>query len=180
MLDSRLVRTEPQQLAQQLATRGFTLDVEAITALEAQRKDVQMRTEQLQAERNSSAKSIGQAKARGEDIAPLLAAVEQVGSELDSAKQQLADIQNQLDTILLAIPNLPHESVPAGADEDDNQEVRRWGEPTRFDFAVKDHVELGENLGGLDFTNAAKLSGARFAVMRNALPVCTERWRSLC
>lgn len=169
MLDSRTVRTQPQQVAQELAARGFTLDVAALEALEMQRKEVQMRTEQLQAERNSSAKSIGQAKARGEDIAPLLASVEQLGSDLDEAKQQLDVIQNQLDDILLGVPNLPHASVPAGADEDANQEVRRWGEPARFDFPVKDHVELGENLNGLDFANAAKLSGARFAVMRGGI-----------
>lgn len=169
MLDSKLVRTQPQEIAQQLAARGFELDVAALEQLEAQRKEVQMRTEQLQSERNSSAKSIGQAKARGEDIAPLLVAVDKMGSELDAAKQQLADIQGQLDAILLGVPNIPHASVPAGADEDQNVEVRRWGEPARFDFAVKDHVELGENLGGLDFANAAKLSGARFAVMRNGI-----------
>lgn len=169
MLDSRLVRTEPQQVAEQLSARGFHLDVAALTALEAQRKEVQMRTEQLQSERNSSAKSIGQAKARGEDIAPLLAAVEKMGTDLDEAKQQLAAIQVRLDDILLGVPNLPHESVPAGADEDYNLEVRRWGEPVRFDFPVKDHVELGETLGGLDFANAAKLSGARFAVMRGGI-----------
>lgn len=169
MLDSRIVRNEPQQIAEQLAVRGFTLDVDALTRLEAQRKEVQMRTEQLQAERNSSAKSIGQAKARGEDIAPLLAAVDKMGSDLDAAKQQLAEIQTQLDDVLLGVPNIPHESVPVGVDEDQNLEVRRWGEPTRFDFAVKDHVELGENLGGLDFANAAKLSGARFAVMRGGI-----------
>lgn len=169
MLDSRLVRTQPQEIAQQLATRGFELDVAALEQLETQRKEVQMRTEQLQSERNSSAKSIGQAKARGEDIAPLLAAVEQLGGELDTAKQQLAEIQAGLDDILLGVPNIPHESVPVGADEDGNVEVRRWGEPTDFDFEVKDHVELGEQLGGLDFANAAKLSGARFAVMRGGI-----------
>lgn len=169
MLDSRIVRTEPQQVAEQLAARGFTLDVTALTTLEARRKEVQMHTEQLQAERNSSAKSIGQAKARGEDIAPLLAAVEQMGSDLDNAKQELADIQSQLDDILLGVPNIPHESVPVGADEDANVEVRRWGEPAVFEFPVKDHVELGENLGQLDFANAAKLSGARFAVMRGGI-----------
>lgn len=169
MLDSRLVRTQPQEIAQQLATRGFELDVAALEQLETQRKEVQMRTEQLQSERNSSAKSIGQAKARGEDIAPLLAAVEQLGGELDTAKQQLAEIQAGLDDILLGVPNVPHESVPVGADEDGNVEVRRWGEPADFDFEVKDHVELGEQLGGLDFANAAKLSGARFAVMRGGI-----------
>src|SRR5574344_1076483 len=169
MLDSKLVRTQPQEVAQQLAARGFMLDVAKLEQLEAQRKEVQMRTEQLQSERNSSAKSIGQAKARGEDIAPLLAAVDKMGSDLDATKQQLAEIQTQLDDILLGVPNIPHESVPVGADEDQNVEVRRWGEPTQFDFAVKDHVELGEKLGGLDFANAAKLSGARFAVMRNGI-----------
>lgn len=169
MLDSKLVRTQPQEVAQQLAARGFTLDVAKLEQLEALRKEVQMRTEQLQSERNSSAKSIGQAKARGEDIAPMLAAVDKMGSDLDAAKQQLADIQTQLDDILLGVPNIPHGSVPVGADEDQNVEVRRWGEPTQFDFEVKDHVELGENLGGLDFANAAKLSGARFAVMRNGI-----------
>ncbi len=169
MLDSKLVRTQPQEVAQQLAARGFMLDVAKLEQLEAQRKEVQMRTEQLQSERNSSAKSIGQAKARGEDIAPLLAAVDKMGSDLDAAKQQLAEIQTQLDDILLSVPNIPHASVPVGADEDQNVEVRRWGEPTQFDFAVKDHVELGEKLGGLDFANAAKLSGARFAVMRNGI-----------
>lgn len=169
MLDSRQVRTQPQEIAQQLATRGFELDVAALEQLETQRKEVQMRTEQLQSERNSSAKSIGQAKARGEDIAPLLAAVEQLGGELDTAKQQLAEIQAGLDDILLGVPNIPHESVPVGADEGGNVEVRRWGEPADFDFEVKDHVELGEQLGGLDFANAAKLSGARFAVMRGGI-----------
>ncbi len=169
MLDSRLVRTQPQEIAQQLAARGFVLDVAALEQLEAQRKEVQMRTEQLQSERNSSAKSIGQAKARGEDIAPLLAAVDKMGSELDEAKQQLGAIQTRLDDILLGVPNIPHESVPAGADEDDNVEIRRWGEPASFDFEVKDHVELGEKLGMLDFANAAKLSGARFAVMRGGI-----------
>lgn len=169
MLDSKLVRTQPLEVAEQLKGRGFELDVAKLEQLEAQRKEVQMRTEKLQSERNSSAKSIGQAKARGEDIAPLLAAVDKMGSDLDAAKQQLAEIQTQLDDILLGLPNIPHESVPVGADEDQNVEVRRWGEPAKFDFEVKDHVELGENLGGLDFANAAKLSGARFAVMRNGI-----------
>lgn len=169
MLDSRTVRTQPQQLAEALATRGYVLEVERIETLEAQRKEVQTRTEQLQAERNSSAKAIGQAKARGEDIAPLLAAVDQLGADLDSAKQEFEQVQQAIDDILLGMPNLPDASVPVGADEDGNQEVRRWGEPKAFDFPVKDHVELGEQLGGLDFTNAAKLSGARFAVMRNGI-----------
>jgi seryl-tRNA synthetase len=133
-------------------------------ALESQRKSLQVRTEQLQAERNSRSKSIGQAKARGEDIAPLLADVDRMGNELDEAKRELDGIQAEL-----GIPNLPHESVPVGADEDDNVEVRRWGTPRAFDFEIKDHVALGEQSGGLDFETAAKLSGARFALLRGPI-----------
>lgn len=169
MLDSKLVRTQLQDVAARLATRGYQLDVARIEALEAQRKTVQTRTEQLQAERNSRSKSIGQAKARGEDIAPLLAEVDQMGSDLESGKRELDGIQAELDAILLTIPNLPHESVPVGEDEDGNVEVSRWGTPRSFEFEVKDHVALGENLGWLDFETAAKLSGARFALMRGPI-----------
>ena len=169
MLDSRWVRTQPEEVAQRLAARGYQLDVAAVTALEEQRKAVQTRTEELQAERNSRSKSIGQAKARGEDIAPLLASVEQLGSELEQGKRELDAIQLQLDNVLLSMPNVPHESVPVGTDENDNLEVRRWGTPKQFEFAVKDHVELGEQLGGLSFEAAAKLSGARFSVMRGGI-----------
>lgn len=169
MLDSRWVRTQPEEVAQRLAARGYQLDVATVTALEEQRKAVQTRTEELQAERNSRSKSIGQAKARGEDIAPLLASVEQLGSELEQGKRELEAIQSQLDNLLLSMPNVPHESVPVGADENDNLEVRRWGTPKTFEFAIKDHVELGEQLGGLNFEAAAKLSGARFSVMRGGI-----------
>ncbi|MBF0674074.1 serine--tRNA ligase [Pseudomonas sp.] len=169
MLDSKLVRTQLQDVAARLATRGYQLDVARIEALEAQRKTVQTRTEQLQAERNSRSKLIGQAKARGEDIAPLLAEVDQMGSDLESGKRELDGIQAELDAILLTIPNLPHESVPVGEDEDGNVEVSRWGTPRSFEFEVKDHVALGENLGWLDFETAAKLSGARFALMRGPI-----------
>src|SRR5690606_10963351 len=169
MLDSKLVRTQLQDVAARLATRGYQLDVARIEALEAQRKTVQTRTEQLQAERNSRSKSIGQAKARGEDITPLLAEVDQMGSDLESGKRELDGIQAELDAILLAIPNLPHESVPVGEDEEGNVEVSRWGTPRSFEFEVKDHVALGENLGWLDFETAAKLSGARFALMRGPI-----------
>ena len=120
----------------------------------------------MQAERNSRSKSIGQAKARGEDIAPLLAQVDQLGGELEAGKRELEAIQVKLDAIALNIPNLPDASVPQGASEDDNVEVSRWGTPRSFDFPIKDHVALGENLNGLDFAAASKLSGARFAVMR--------------
>lgn len=166
MLDSKLLRTQPQEVAERLAVRGFVLDVVALEALEGQRKALQTRTEQLQAERNSRSKSIGQAKARGEDIAPLLAQVDQLGGELEAGKRELEAIQVKLDAIALNIPNLPDASVPQGANEDDNVEVSRWGTPRSFDFPIKDHVALGENLNGLDFAAASKLSGARFAVMR--------------
>ncbi len=166
MLDSKLLRTQPQEVAERLAVRGFVLDVAALEALEGQRKALQTRTEQLQAERNSRSKSIGQAKARGEDIAPLLAQVDQLGGELEAGKRELEAIQVKLDAIALNIPNLPDASVPQGASEDDNVEVSRWGTPRSFDFPIKDHVALGENLNGLDFAAASKLSGARFAVMR--------------
>ncbi|MDF3936322.1 serine--tRNA ligase [Pseudomonas citronellolis] len=169
MLDSKLVRTQPQEVAERLAARGFTLDVARIEALENQRKSVQTRTEALQAERNARSKSIGQAKQRGEDIAPLMADVNRMGDELESGKRELDAIQVELDNLLLNIPNLPHESVPVGADEDDNVEVRRWGTPRSFDFEIKDHVALGEQHGWLDFETAARLSGARFALMRGPI-----------
>ncbi|MFJ2426131.1 serine--tRNA ligase, partial [Pseudomonas sp. NPDC087804] len=127
------------------------------------------RTEALQAERNARSKSIGQAKQRGEDIAPLMADVERMAGELSAGKVELDAIQTELDSIVLGIPNLPHESVPVGKDEDDNVEVRRWGTPTAFDFEVKDHVALGEKFGWLDFETAAKLSGARFALLRGPI-----------
>ncbi|WP_079202037.1 serine--tRNA ligase [Pseudomonas sp. CC6-YY-74] len=169
MLDSKLVRSQLHDVAQRLAARGFQLDVARFEALETQRKTLQTRTEQLQAERNSRSKAIGQAKQRGEDIAPLLADVDRMGSELEQGKQELDAIQVELDSLLLNIPNLPHESVPVGADEEGNVEVRRWGTPKVFDFAIQDHVALGEKYGWLDFETAAKLSGARFALLRGPI-----------
>ncbi|PTU73806.1 serine--tRNA ligase [Pseudomonas mangrovi] len=169
MLDSKLVRTQLHDVAQRLATRGFTLDVARFEALEAQRKTVQTRTEQLQAERNARSKSIGQAKQRGEDIAPLLAEVDRMGSDLEAGKRELDAIQAELDQLLLNIPNLPDESVPVGADEEGNVEVSRWGTPRQFDFPIQDHVALGEQHGWLDFERAAQLSGARFAVLRGPI-----------
>ncbi|HEY6609634.1 MAG TPA: serine--tRNA ligase [Pseudomonas sp.] len=169
MLDSKLVRGQPQEVAQRLAARGFQLDVARLEALESRRKETQTRTEQLQAERNARSKGIGQAKQRGEDIAPLMADVERMGGELTAAKQELDAIQAELDALLLTIPNLPHESVPVGASEEENVEVSRWGAPSEFDFEVKDHVALGEQHGWLDFEAAAKLSGARFALMRGPI-----------
>lgn len=169
MLDSKLVRTQTEEVAARLATRGYVLDVGLVESLEARRKAVQTRTETLQAERNARSKGIGQAKARGEDIAPLLAEVDRMGSELEEAKRELDSVQGELDALLLGLPNLPDASVPVGKDEDENVEVRRWGTPRDFDFEVKDHVALGETHGWLDFETAARFSGARFAVMRGPI-----------
>jgi seryl-tRNA synthetase len=169
MLDPKLLRSQTHEVADLLASRGFSLDVARIESLEERRKAVQTRTEQLQAERNARSKSIGQAKAIGEDIAPLMAAVARMANELESGKNELDSIQAELDDIVLAVPNLPDASVPIGSDEDDNVEVRRWGTPRVFDFEIKDHVALGEISGGLDFEAAAKLSGARFSVLHGPI-----------
>jgi len=169
MHDPRLFRAELEATAQQLARRGFVLDTAAIGRLESERKDIQMRTQELQAERNSSSKAIGQAKARGEDTAPLLAAVADLGDKLKEAETRLNAIQDELNAILMGVPNLPHDSVPAGRDENDNVEVRRWGTPRSFSFTPKDHVDVGEALGQLDFETAAKITGSRFATMQGPL-----------
>ncbi len=166
MLDSKYVRTNPEEVAQKLRKRGYELDVAAITGLEERRRTIQTKTESLQQARNSRSKSIGQAKAKGEDIAPLLAEVDDLKSQLSAAEAELNDVQQGLETLLAGVPNVPADDVPEGLSEDDNVEVRRWGEPRAFDFEVKDHVELGAQLGGLDFDVATKLTGARFAVMR--------------
>ncbi|HWS02327.1 MAG TPA: serine--tRNA ligase [Gammaproteobacteria bacterium] len=169
MLDPKRLRTELDQVAAQLSRRGYTLDVARIQALEEERKIIQVRTQDLQAERNSRSKAIGQAKAKGEDVAPLLEQIAGLGAELDVAKAQLDQLQSDLDAVLMAIPNVPHSSVPDGKSEDDNLEVRRWGEPRAFDFEPKDHVDIGEALGQLDFETATKITGTRFAVMSGPL-----------
>ncbi|MGB5726620.1 MAG: serine--tRNA ligase, partial [Thiogranum sp.] len=169
MLDPKLIRNQLADVAGQLKRRGFDLDVGQIEQLEVQRKDIQVRTEELQAERNRSSRSIGKAKSAGEDIQPLLDQVAGLGEQLDAAKQEFEAVQEQLDDILMGVPNIPHESVPVGNDEAQNEEVRRWGEPAGFDFQVKDHVDLGEGLGGMEFDAAVKLSGSRFVVLRGPL-----------
>ena len=169
MLDPKRLRTELDQVAAQLARRGYTLDVARIRALEDERKIIQVRTQELQAERNSRSKAIGQAKARGEDVAPLLDQVAGLGAELDAAKGRLDQLQADLDALLMAIPNIPHGTVPDGAGEEDNKEVRRWGEPRVFDFEPRDHVDIGELLGQLDFETATKITGTRFALMSGGL-----------
>ncbi len=168
MLDPKLIRSDLNAVAEQLKKRGYDLDVSVIELLEKNRKDCQIRTEQFQSERNSKSKMIGKAKAAGEDVQPLLEAVSGLGESLDLAKAELDDVQKQMDEILWSLPNLPHESVPVGKNEDDNVEIRRWGEPKTYDFEVKDHVDLG--LGkGLDFETATKLTGSRFSVMRGPM-----------
>ncbi|MEJ2441238.1 MAG: serine--tRNA ligase [Gammaproteobacteria bacterium] len=169
MLDPKYLRQDLAQTAQLLQRRGYTLDVKRLGELEDQRKQFQVKTQELQAERNSKSKAIGQAKAKGEDIQPLLDAVAHLGDELKAAEDQLSLIQSQLDEIALSIPNIPHESVPVGKDENDNVELRRWGEPRQFDFEVKDHVDLGEQLTQLDFETASKITGSRFALMHGQL-----------
>lgn len=167
MLDSKFLRNDLADTAAKLATRGFQLDTEKLAQLEARRKDLQTSTQELQNERTTKSKSIGQAKARGEDIQPLLESVAGLGDKLDAAKAELSELLAEIETIALGVPNLPHESVPVGKDEDENVEVLKWGEPRNFDFEVKDHVDVGEGLDkGLDFETGTKLSGARFTVMR--------------
>jgi len=164
MLSKKQLRNDVEAVAQALKKRNFSFDIKALTELENNRKKNQVKTQELQNSRNTQSKSIGKAKAAGEDIKPLLDAVSNLGDELDGAKAELQEIQSQIDAITLSMPNIPHESVPAGNSEDDNVEVLTWGEPGVYDFKVKDHVDLGA-MHGLDFETAAKISGSRFSVM---------------
>ncbi|MGN2251775.1 serine--tRNA ligase [Frateuria sp. GZRe12] len=170
MLDPALLRSRLADTAARLKqTRGFDLDVAAVEALEAERKRLSTETQELQNLRNTRSKAIGQAKAKGEDVAPLMAEVAGIGDRLKANEQALGEVQCKLAGIALGIPNIPHESVPVGKDERDNVEISRWGQPRTFDFPVSDHVELGERHGWLDGDAGAKLSGARFTVLRGQL-----------
>lgn len=169
MLDPKRLRNELEETAAQLARRGYTLDTDAIARLESERKAIQVETQTLQGERNSRSKAIGKAKAQGEDIQPLLDAVADMGEKLKAAETRLAGVQDELNAILMGIPNIPDASVPDGKDEEDNVEIRRWGEPNSFDFEPKDHVDLGAELGLMDFDTAAKLTGSRFSLMTGPL-----------
>ena len=164
MLESKLLRGNIDFVVEQLKRRNFTFDVDEFNKLEDQRKVIQVQTQELQNLRNTKSKAIGQAKASGEDIKPLLDEVSSLGESLDEAKSELNALQLKIDEIAMAIPNIPHPSVPEGSSEDDNLEVLNWGEPKKFDFEPKDHVDLGE-MHGIDFEAAAKISGARFVVM---------------
>ena len=166
MIDPKLLRSDPETVARNLARRGQTLDVSAFRALEEKRKAAQVESDRVRAERNANAKAVGMAKGKGEDAAPLLARGEALTGELAAAERELTAVQEALESWQMGLPNLLHESVPDGRGEADNREVRRWGEPRRFEFEPKDHVQLGERLGGLDFEAAARISGARFVVMR--------------
>ena len=169
MLDPKYFRNEPEAVAEKLKRRGYVLDTQTLEALETRRKAIQVTTESLQAERNSRSKAIGKAKAAGEDIQPLLDEVAGLGTQLDAARHELEEVQGELDALFMSVPNIPHESVPQGDSEADNVEIRRWGEPPTFDFEVKDHVDIGEALCGMEFDAAVKLSGSRFAVLRGPL-----------
>jgi seryl-tRNA synthetase len=169
MLDPKLLRTDLDQVAAALARRGFKLDTARLAELEERRKALQIQAQELQTQRNRRSKEIGMAKAAGVDIGPLLEQIEGLGGQHKAAEAELAQLQDELGDVLMGIPNVPHESVPDGLGEADNLEIRRWGEPRATDFEPVDHVDLGERLGLLDFQNAARISGARFSVMRGSL-----------
>ncbi|WP_172198331.1 serine--tRNA ligase [Niveibacterium sp. COAC-50] len=168
MLDIQLLRTQLDTVAQRLAARGVTFDSASFQAMEDERKQLQTRTQELQAKRNSLSKQIGALKGKGEDASAVMAEVAGLGDELKANEAALAALQARLNDFLMRIPNLPHDSVPPGKDETENVEVRRWGTPAQFDFEIRDHVDLGERLG-LDFDTAAKLSGARFALLKGSI-----------
>ena len=169
MLDPQVLRNDIEQVAKALTKRGFTLDIAAIETLEEKRKAIQVKTQELQQQRNTRSKDIGKAKAQDEDIQPLLDEVASLGGELKSSEDELTEIQKELNEIVMGIPNILHESVPEGESEEDNEEVRRWGEPKAFNFTVKDHVDLGESTGLLDFEAGARITGSRFLVMQGAI-----------
>jgi seryl-tRNA synthetase len=169
MLDPKLIRTNPEAVAAQLLKKGYELDVALFVKLEEERRLIQTKTETLQQERNTRAKSIGKAKANGEDIAPLLQQVDDLKQQLNVAQAELNSVQSQLTDFLSHIPNLPAAAVPEGKTEDDNIEIRQWGEPKKFSFKVKDHVDIGSDTGELNFETAIKLTGSRFAVMQGGI-----------
>lgn len=169
MLDPKLLRSDPTAVAANLARRGFTLDVARLNALEETRKKWQLRVDELRNERNVHAKAIGKAKAQGQDVTQLLKQGETSGADLANAETQLSGVQAELDQVVLGLPNMLHESVPDGRDESANVEIRRWGDPRRFEFKARDHVEIGEKLGLVDFAAAGKISGARFTVLKGGV-----------
>jgi seryl-tRNA synthetase len=176
MLDIQALRNDLDGVAGRLATRGFTLDTAKFEQLEAERKTIQTRTQELQAKRNAASKQIGAAKAKGEDVSAIMAEVASLGDELKKLESEaLPKALTEMDAFLSVIPNMPHATVPVGKSDTDNVEVRKVGEPKPLDFEVKDHVSLGEGLGGLDFETAAKISGARFSLLKGSLARLQDR-----
>lgn len=169
MLDIQLLRNDLSQVASRLISRGVTLDIDTFQTLEAERKQLQTRTQDLQAKRNTLSKQIGMLKAKGENAAAVMEEVVGLGDDLKASEEMLAALLERFNAFVALIPNLPHESVPEGASEVDNVEVLRWGTPRVFDFAVKDHVDIGSALGGLDFETATKITGSRFTLMKGAI-----------
>jgi seryl-tRNA synthetase len=167
VIDPKLLRSDPEAVARNMARRGIALDVESLKALEEKRKPWQMELDRLRSERNANAKAVGIAKSKGQDAAPLIAKGEALTEDLTKAEQASAAVQAELEQLQMGLPNMLHESVPDGTDEKANVEVRRWGEPRTFDFEPRDHIVIGEQLKGLDFEAAARISGARFVVMRS-------------
>ena len=169
MLDPKLLRSDLESVAAKLERRGFNLDTAALSALEEKRKTLQVETQNLQNERNTRSKSIGKAKAQGEDIQPLLDEVAELGEKLKTSEETLKSLQSEIEALTLGIPNIPHDSVPNGKSEDDNIEIRRWGDIPEFDFEPKEHFDLGTDKGQMDFETAAKLAGSRFVVLSGPL-----------
>jgi len=177
MLDPKYLRTNLDEVAAKLTRRGFTLDTEKLAEFESERKVIQVKTQELQAQRKSKSKEIGQAKKNGEDVSEIMAAVAKVGEDLKAAESRLKELQDDTNALLMSIPNVPHDTTPDGKDEDDNVEIRKWGDIPSFDFVIKDHVDLGSELGQgwngkgglMDFETGAKLSGARFTTLKGSL-----------
>ena len=169
MIDPKLIRNNIEAVNLALAKRGVQLNIEEWVSLEARRKEIQSKTENLQAERNSGAKQVGQIKKAGGDASEIMARMSAIGDEIKAAEVELNELQTELDAKLMSIPNMPHESVPEGKDESDNVEVLKWGTPRQFDFEIKDHTDLGEMMGSLEFETATKLTGTRFSVLKGPL-----------
>ncbi len=162
MLDPKLLRSNLDEVARQLSRRGYRLDTQALATLEEKRKRVQVIAQEFQQERNAKSKAIGAAKAKGEDTSHVMQAVTDISAALQQAESELEKIQNDINEVVLGVPNIPHASVPDGKDENDNKEIRRWGDPRKFDFTPKDHTDIGAALGMLDFDTATKITGSRF------------------
>ncbi|WP_119329565.1 serine--tRNA ligase [Cysteiniphilum halobium] len=169
MIDPKLLRSDIEEVARELLTRGYVLDINAFNALEEERRIVQQKTQDLQAKRNVASKQIGMLKAQKKDVTDILAEVTNLGDELKALEDELKGIQEKITATIASMPNLPADDTPVGKDENDNLEIRRWGEPRAFDFEVKDHVDLGEKIGGMDFQTASKLTGSRFVVLKKEI-----------